>query len=167
MFRKMEDFFDNYSYISQGTLNLLAQLTDDSLQQQVAPGHRTLGQIAWHIVVTPPEMIARVGVQLISVDPSAPPPAAVDEIRTAYQSASEELVTQLKANWTDETLTVVDDMYGEQWPRGLTLTVIISHEIHHQGQLTVLMRQAGLKVPGVYGPAKEEWEQYGQPTPPY
>jgi uncharacterized damage-inducible protein DinB len=27
-----------------------------------------------------------------------------------------------------------------------------------RGQLTVLMRQADLKVPGVYGPSKEEWE---------
>jgi len=29
----------------------------------------------------------------------------------------------------------------------------------------VLMRQAGLRVPGVYGPAKEEWESYGMEPP--
>lgn len=29
----------------------------------------------------------------------------------------------------------------------------------------VLMRQAGLKVPGTYGPAKEEWQQYGMKEP--
>ena len=28
-----------------------------------------------------------------------------------------------------------------------------------------LMRQAGLKVPGLYGPAMEEWSAYGAPTP--
>jgi hypothetical protein len=27
--------------------------------------------------------------------------------------------------------------------------------------MTVLMRQAGLKVPGVYGPSREEWSQFG------
>jgi hypothetical protein len=31
--------------------------------------------------------------------------------------------------------------------------------------MTVLMRQAGLKVPGIYGPAKEEWSIYGAPVP--
>jgi hypothetical protein len=31
--------------------------------------------------------------------------------------------------------------------------------------MTVLMRQAGLKVPGVYGPAREEWAAYGMPPP--
>jgi uncharacterized damage-inducible protein DinB len=30
--------------------------------------------------------------------------------------------------------------------------------------MTVLMRQAGLRVPGIYGPAKEEWEEHGMPA---
>ena len=30
----------------------------------------------------------------------------------------------------------------------------------------VLMRQAGLKVPGVYGPAREEWAAMGMPAEP-
>jgi len=35
------------------------------------------------------------------------------------------------------------------------------HQAHHRGQMTVLMRQAGMKVPGVYGPSKEEWSAFG------
>ncbi len=45
--------------------------------------------------------------------------------------------------------------------------VLIGPETHHLGQMTELMRQAGLKVPGVYGPSKEEWTAYGMPVPPY
>jgi hypothetical protein len=30
--------------------------------------------------------------------------------------------------------------------------------------MTVLMRQAGLVVPGVCGPAQHEWALYGMPT---
>ena len=40
--------------------------------------------------------------------------------------------------------------------RGMAVLVMLHHEIHHRGQMTVLMRQAGLPVPGVYGPAKDE-----------
>lgn len=47
------------------------------------------------------------------------------------------------------------------WSRGKTLGVLITHQIHHRAQLTIVMRLAGLKVPGVYGPAKEEWVGYG------
>ena len=45
-------------------------------------------------------------------------------------------------------------MYEEKWKRGMTLAIIISHQIHHRAQLTVVMRLNGLKVPGVYGPCK-------------
>lgn len=31
--------------------------------------------------------------------------------------------------------------------------------------MTVLMRQAGLTVPGIYGPAKEEWAKFGLEAP--
>ena len=56
-------------------------------------------------------------------------------------------------------------MYGEKWPRGLSLQVLVVHQAHHRGQMTVLMRQAGLEVPGVYGPSREEWTAYGMQPP--
>ncbi len=31
--------------------------------------------------------------------------------------------------------------------------------------MTVLMRQAGLTVPGIYGPSKEEWANLGMEAP--
>jgi uncharacterized damage-inducible protein DinB len=49
-------------------------------------------------------------------------------------------------------------MYGETWKNGFSLWVLIAHQAHHRAQMIVLMREAGLKVPGVYGPSKEEWE---------
>lgn len=56
-------------------------------------------------------------------------------------------------------------MYGETWAIGVTLSALIDHQIHHRGQMTVLMRQAGLKVPGIYGPSREDWSQIGMEPP--
>ena len=56
-------------------------------------------------------------------------------------------------------------MYGETWKRGKSLPVFLTHEMHHRGQMTVIMRLAGLKVPGIYGPSKEEWTNYGMEPP--
>ena len=39
------------------------------------------------------------------------------------------------------------------------------HQIDHRGQMTVLMRQAGLNVPGVYGPSLEGWTSVGTNPP--
>ena len=50
-------------------------------------------------------------------------------------------------------------------PNSIFLMTLINHQNHHRGQMTVLMRQAGLTVPGVYGPAKEEWAAAGMEAP--
>ena len=73
---------------------------------------------------------------------------------------------EVSKNWTAETLLIEDDMYGETWSRGMTLFYLIAHQAHHRGRMTVLMRQAGLKVPGIYGPAREEWAAFGAPAAP-
>ncbi len=41
---------------------------------------------------------------------------------------------------------------------------LITHQAHHRGQMTVLMRLVGLKVPGVYRPSKDEWVSFGMPA---
>jgi len=33
--------------------------------------------------------------------------------------------------------------------------------------MIMILRQAGITVPGVLGPALEEWSAYGMDTPPY
>jgi len=38
---------------------------------------------------------------------------------------------------------------------------MMMHQSHHRGQMTVLMRQAGLRVPYIYGPAYEDWVEQG------
>jgi len=164
MFRKIEDFVQTWTYEMSATQKLMDQLTDASLSQSIADGYRTLGRLAWHITTSTPEMMSRVGLKVSAVDPHAPMPKTAKEIARAYAKASKEFLDQIKSSWKDEDLLIVDDMYGEKWMRGNTAFIIVKHEAHHRGQMTVLMRQAGLRVPGVYGPSKEEWVSYGMPA---
>lgn len=166
MFRKVDDFLKSYDFESKSTQKLLDALTDSSLKQRVSDGHRTLGNAAWHIVATVPEMMGHTGLTVTGPEPTTPTPASAKTIADTYRSVSASLAEQIKANWSDETLEVKDDLYGEQWARGMTLGALINHEIHHRGQMTVLMRQAGLRVPGIYGPAQEDWASMGMEAPP-
>jgi len=165
MYRKIEDFLRAWETESAVTQKLMDALTDDSLRQEVMNGHRTLARIAWHIVTTIPEMTAKTGLAITAVSPDAPVPETAAAIRQSYAAVADELLKQVKAGWTDQTLEFEDEMYGEKWARGQSARVLIDHQTHHRGQMTVLMRQAGLKVPGVYGPSKEEWAGYGAPPP--
>ena len=165
MFRKLDDFFRAYAYQTESTKKILACLTDANLGQAVVEGHRTLGRIAWHVTTSTAEMLNRTGLGVKSVGAEDPLPLAAEEIRKQYDRVSTEAVERIRASWTEETLLAADDMYGEQWPRGLTLAILVHHEIHHRGQMTVLLRQAGAKVPGIFGPSLEEWADHGMSAP--
>jgi uncharacterized damage-inducible protein DinB len=164
MFRTIEDFEKRWAGEKASSLKVMRALTDASLGQMVAPGGRSLGRIAWHIVQTLGEMGGHAGLKVEGADEKTPQPAHAAAIADAYAANSEAVNRAVKGGWTDADLPGEIDMYGQKWTRGQALGALIAHEVHHRGQMTVLMRQAGLVVPGVYGPAKEEWAAYGMPT---
>ena len=165
MVHSIVEFEHLWSYEVEATQKILKHLTTASLAQPVEEHGRSLGRIAWHIVLSIPEMMTRTGLSLDGPRESDPVPATSKEIFAAYNTAALSLLEQIKKHWTDETLKVKDDMYGEQWARGFSLQSLILHQTHHRGQMTVLMRQAGLDVPGVYGPARQEWAAFGMAPP--
>jgi len=164
MIRSIADFVTVWNQEANNTKSLFRSLSDASMQQSVTAEHRDLGRLAWHITTTIREMMERTGLHVEGPDPEAPVPATSEEIVRAYETSSESLVKAL-GSWTDTTLDQKDNMYGEEWSRSVTLQILLLHQTHHRGQMTVLMRQAGLTVPGMYGPVKEDWAKYGMPTP--
>lgn len=165
MYYTIEEFINDWKNEAGLTQKVLDTLTDESLNQQVTAEDRTLGRLAWHVVTSLDEMLSRTGLTIEAVKHETPVPSSAKVIADSYRTSSENMLAAIKEHWTDESLKEMDDMYGEQWPKGLTVSVIISHQTHHRGQMTVLMRQAGLKVPGVYGPAREEWSEFGMEAP--
>ena len=164
MYLKLEDFVKDWTNESESTIKIFSNLTDECLTKKVNENVRTAGRLAWHITTAIGEMAQRTGLTFKTVESNSSIPATAIEIVDAYKEASSNLLDAIKSNWNDETLIFEDDMYGEMWKRGMTLGVIVSHQIHHRAQLTVVMRLNGLNVPGVYGPSKEEWTSYGMPA---
>lgn len=161
MYRHIQDFVNDWTLESESTLKIFNTLTDNSLTEHLPGYKRTIGRLAWHITQTVSEMMYRVGLfDSDELEHVAQPSSAV-EIAAIYKKYSEQLAENVAQRWTDATLLEDRDMYGEQWKNGVTLGILIRHMSHHRGQMTVLMRQLGLKVPGVYGPSEEEWVAYG------
>ncbi|MGI8812933.1 MAG: DinB family protein [Pyrinomonadaceae bacterium] len=164
MLRTIEDFQKDWTYETEATVKVLRALTDDSLSQKVGDGGRELGFLAWHLTQTLGEMLGHTGLKIDAPAHTDPCPTQAAIVAEAYEEAAKSVGKEVAANWNDETLLQTDNMYGDTWARGLTLFLLITHQAHHRGQMTVLMRQAGLIVPGIYGPAKEEWEEHGMPA---
>jgi uncharacterized damage-inducible protein DinB len=164
MYRTISDFTADWKYESAVTLKILHTLTDQSLHQKVTPEGRSLGFIAWHLVLTMTEMGSKMGLQITGPAEDSEQPNSVSEIASAYEISSKSVGEVVRTTWSDLSLDEKIDMYGEPWKRGYALASLVRHQTHHRAQMTVLMRQAGLPVPGVYGPSREEWAKFGMPT---
>ncbi len=159
----MQEFFDEWQPETENTTRVFAQLTDAALDQKVTAEGRTLRTLAWHIVCSISQLTARLGFDLEGPSEDAAEPDSADGIRGGYAQLTASLNRQLQDRWTDDALKTENDMFGELWTNGKTLGVMLIHQVHHRAQMTVLMRQAGLRVPGIYGPSREEWSAYGRP----
>lgn len=164
MYNTLKSFISDWKYESEATLKMLSNLTDESLNQKVWAEGRTLGFLAWHITLSIGEMMTKIG-----LSPDCPPedakmPPMANDIKSTYEKAAASLVTELETKLKDDMLGEEVSAYGQTFTKALMLKMLNTHQTHHRGQMTVLMRQAGLKVPGVYGPSKEEWAGYGMPA---
>ena len=164
MYNTIQDFLTDWKQENDSTLKVFKNLTDASLKQKVSTDGRSLGFIAWHIVITLGEMGDKTGLKVDAPSENAPTPNQSSIIVAAYEKAGASIAAEVK-KWNDGMLAEEINMYGQQWTRSATLNALIKHQIHHRAQMTVLMRQAGLKVPGVYGPSHEEWQSLGLPVP--
>jgi uncharacterized damage-inducible protein DinB len=165
MYRKTEDFISDWNYESESTAKVFGNISNEALNKKDHENVRSIARLAWHITITLAEMMNKAGLNVAGPDEHSEPPSDISKIISEYKKSAASVAEEVKKNWTDASLLEEKNMYGESWKKGATLGILIRHQAHHRGQLTVLMRQAGLKVPGVYGPAKEEWSTFGMTAP--
>lgn len=165
MYTSIAEFIEEWNHEAALTQKILDALTDESLQQTVSPEDRTLGSLAWHIVSSTPGMLIEFGITVKELKDSNTVPTSAREIAENFRGVSADTSEAVRQQWTDQSLSEMKNVFGMDMPKAVSLSLLIKHIIHHRGQMTVLMRQAGLKVPGVYGPAREEWSLIGMEAP--
>lgn len=156
MYRSVSDFLADWKVASEGTLRVLEALTDEKLGQAIVEDHSTLGWLGWHLANSLTFFGSLVGLEVKVGGDKQIVPTKAAEIVNAYKKASDDFVKEIESKLTDEKLTESVDSFGQPTPRGAILRTVIDHQTHHRGQMTVLLRQAGLPVPGVMGPTKED-----------
>ena len=171
MFRRLDDFRKAWTEEAKHTVAVLEAIPDPALDVAITPGHRDLRRLAWHLVETVLELPQNLGLKVkgpVGLGPdgfiaTAPPPTMA-EIAGTYRVVSDSLLDHM-GSWSNTELGRNFALYGETWTGAFALYVLVSHQTHHRGQMTVLMRQAGLHVPSLYGPTKEGWAEFGLEAP--
>lgn len=149
----------------QSTRRALDAIPDESLGFRPHERSFTLGELATHLVTIP-----FWGVGILRDDTFDL--ATLPRDRNAAMASKAAIL----AKW-DETAGVMRDALGgvsdeallRTWtlkrgdqvvmslPRAAALrSMVLSHMVHHRGQLTLYLRLAGAKVPGLYGPSSDD-----------
>ena len=153
--------FDNEMRI---TRTLLEHIPFDHADTKPNPKSRTLIELASHIA-----NLTRFGAAIVNVDEvdfAAPGPPVVQEYpdSPALLGAFDANVAASRA-----AITAIDDSkLGDMWtlrnganviiamPRAAALrTLLISHMIHHRGQLSAYLRLNNITHPPIYGPTAD------------
>ncbi len=88
--------------------------------------------------------------------PSKLEPMSVAAILKAYEHNAKQLADAVKEKWSDALLGEEIPVFGRSFRRGALLAMVTAHQTHHRAQMMVLMHQAGLTVPGVYGASEAD-----------
>ncbi|MBD8837222.1 DinB family protein [Paenibacillus sp. CFBP 13594] len=153
MYRQVDDFLKEWAVAVKGTLQVLQAVTDDKLEQSILEGHSTLGWLGWHLAETTGYFSHLAGLTVPMIGQDEPVPATAREIVAAYEKAAEAVKEEVAKLSNEDLLT--ETGLESLATKGSLLRFLIDHQTHHRGQMTVLLRQAGLPVPPVMGPTKE------------
>ena len=163
MYRQTGDFLRDWAYESESTLKLLRNINQEHFSHKSHENVRDIATLTRHMVHSVGEMLNRTGLEVYMPDEQELETYSPEQVADAYERVADSAANEVQTKWNDGTLEHKVNLYGEEWANGYTLLVLLLHQAHHRGQLTVLMRQAGLPLSGVYGPTKEEWESMGLP----
>lgn len=161
MYRKIDDFLSDWKTEQEFTLTIFSKIKDEHLSSKPAENIRTLGRLAWHITQTLTEMPFKAGILKKDELEDQPILVTAKEIIAQYKTYSSRLMESIGKTWKDSELTDILEVYGQKWEKRKILSVMVTHQIHHRAQMTIIMRLLNIEVPGIYGPSKEEWVKFG------
>lgn len=146
------------------TRRLLERVPDDRLAWQPHQKSMTLGRLATHIAEIPQwaQTIVKDAVFVMPPGPYQPKTAANRAELLALFDGAVAAARALIAPVTDAELTSTWTMRAGghdvmSMPKAAVLrTMVMSHLIHHRGQLSVYLRENNVPLPSIYGPSADE-----------
>jgi uncharacterized damage-inducible protein DinB len=145
------------------TRKLLERVPDDRMDWKPHEKSMSLGQLAQHVATLP--NWGRVTLNESELDLSSQPPADPIRRRADLLSTFDRLVGETRTALTGKTDAELMGAWALK-KDGQTIfsmpkasvwrSFVISHLVHHRGQLSVYLRLNDVPVPSMYGPSADE-----------
>jgi uncharacterized damage-inducible protein DinB len=156
---ELDMFLSAWDREAEKTLKLLRALPVTQYDFRPDASGRSIGELAWHLAEGDAYMslgVAKGEFNMTAKPPNIERPRTVEALAPGYERIHREAVERIRG-LKPEDLDRSLPFFGTTVPiRTILWEYIISHEIHHRGQLTLMCRLAGGTAPGLYGPNREE-----------
>ena len=145
------------------TRKLLERVPDGKFDWKPHPKSMSLGQLAQHVATIP--MWGSVTVTQDELDVAGSPPAPVAQTRADLLALFDGHVRDTRAalaGRSDAELMVPWTLKNAgqaifSMPRAAVWrSFVLSHLVHHRGQLSVYLRMQDVPIPSIYGPSGDE-----------
>jgi len=147
---------------AQTTKRVLDRIPEDKLAWKPHPKSFSLGQLALHIASVPGSVAAAaVPDSMEAPNFSQPEPKSRQEVLDTFskslESAKEALKKMDDARLMSMWSLTKNGKVLMSVPRiGFIRSILMNHNYHHRGQLSVYLRILGVPVPSIYGPSADE-----------
>ena len=155
----LERFFMVWEMEADRTLQTLRSLPAAQYDFRPDAGGRSLGELAWHLAEGDAYMSSGIEAGRFAMDVKPPHierPRTIEELAPGYERIHREAVARIRKLKPEDLDRSIQFFNGPMSIRDILWASIISHGIHHRGQLSLMCRLAGGKAPGLYGPNREE-----------
>jgi len=147
---------------TQTTKRVLDRIPENKLAWKPHPKSYSLGQLALHIASVPGSVAAAVVPDSMEVPNfSQPEPKSRQEVLDTFNKSLESAKATLKkmddARLTSTWSLTKNGKVLMSVPRiGFIRSILMNHNYHHRGQLSVYLRMLDVPVPSIYGPSADE-----------
>ena len=146
------------------TRKMLERFPEDKVEWRPHETCMTMGRLAGHVAELAGWVLPTMNQDKLEMDPSTYNPAIVKSRAEAIKQFDETVKSARAA-----IASASDETFMKPWTfvaRGQTVftmpkiavyrSFVMNHLIHHRGQLAAFYRVAGVPVPSLYGPSKDE-----------
>jgi uncharacterized damage-inducible protein DinB len=156
---ELQTFLHAWDREAENTVKLLKALPTDQYDFRPDPGGRSIGELAWHLAEGDAYISYGIDLGQFTMDarpPNIARPRKIEELAPGYELIHREAVARIRKLKPEDLDRSIPFFSGPRSIRNLLWDGIVSHLIHHRGQLSLMCRLAGGRAPGMYGPNREE-----------
>ena len=160
MSNELQTFLNVWDEEAQKSAAMLRALPDGQYDFRPDAGGRSLGELGWHLAEAEAYMtygIERGAFEMGAKPPGIERPKTVAALAPGFDRVHTDAVQRIKKLTAADLDRQIVFFTGDPVTvRRILWTMLLHHQIHHRGQLSLMCRLAGGCAPAPYGPNREE-----------